>query len=72
MAWVVPISHGRYDGQEYPLHVALDDRTKIDGTIYTEQLKAFDFQARDWQLVEELPQDILDELLHKVTLAVSH
>ena len=30
--WVVPISHGSFNGESYPLHVHLDSRTKSDGT----------------------------------------
>ena len=44
--WVVPISHGKFNGEDYPLHVHLDKRTKMDGTIYTEQLKSFDYINR--------------------------
>lgn len=58
--WVVPILHGNYNGSDYPLHVKLDSRTTIDGTVYIEQLKSFDYKARDWQFVELVPKDILE------------
>ncbi|MCH9393880.1 type II toxin-antitoxin system PemK/MazF family toxin [Lactobacillus reuteri] len=45
-AWVVSISHGSFDGEDYPLHVQLDERTKTDRTIYVEQIKSFDFNHR--------------------------
>ena len=49
--WVVPISHGSFNGESYPLHVHLDSRTKSDGTIYVEQLKSFDFSRRKWKYI---------------------
>lgn len=69
-AWVVPISHGSFNGEDYPLHVQLDERTKIDGTIYVEQIKSFDFNHRKWQFVETLPPDIFDEVRKKTRLVI--
>lgn len=67
-AWVVPISHGSFNGADYPLHVQLDERTKIDRTVYVEQVKSFDFSHRKWQFVETLPIDIFDEIRQKARL----
>ena len=50
-AWVVPISHGTFNGEDYPLHVQLDNRTQTNGTVYGEQLKSFDFHQCKWRLV---------------------
>lgn len=61
-AWVVPISHGHFDGEDYPLHVLLDQRTKTNGTVYVEQIKSFNFNQRQWQFVEKCPADVLDEI----------
>lgn len=69
-AWVVPISHGSFNGKDYPLHVQLDDRTQTNGTINVEQLKSFDFNQREWQFVEMLPTDIFEEVKQKVQLVV--
>lgn len=68
--WVVPISHGTFNGPDYPLHVQLDDRTKTDGTIYVEQLKALDYRRRKWDFVEQVPPDILNEVQQKINLVV--
>ncbi|MCH4123349.1 MAG: type II toxin-antitoxin system PemK/MazF family toxin [Levilactobacillus sp.] len=68
--WVAPISHGTYNGVDYPLHVKLDSRTKIDGNVYVEQLKSFDYQARNWEFVEDLPSDIFDEIRKKAVLVL--
>ncbi|MDD6432509.1 MAG: type II toxin-antitoxin system PemK/MazF family toxin [Lactobacillaceae bacterium] len=70
-AWVVPISHGSFNGVDYPLHVHLDSRTQVDGTVYVEQIKSFDFRKRKWQFVEECPADIFSEIIKKVGLVVS-
>lgn len=69
-AWVVPISHGTFNGKDYPLHVQLDGRTKIDGTVYVEQIKSFDFNQRKWQFVEALPMDVFDEIRKKAQLVI--
>ena len=69
-AWVVPISHGAFNGADYPLHVHLDKRTKTDGTVYVEQIKSFDFNHRKWQFVEKLPVDIFDEIKKKAQLLI--
>lgn len=68
--WVVPISHGKFNGEDYPLHVHLDQRTKIGGVIYIEQLKSFDYLRRDWQFVEQLPTDLRAEVQTKIQLVV--
>lgn len=68
--WVVPISHGKFNGADYPLHVHLDKRTKTDGSIYIEQLKSFDYLRRDWQFVERLPADLIEEVQNKIQLVV--
>ncbi|ROV60475.1 hypothetical protein EGO58_10670 [Limosilactobacillus reuteri] len=31
-------SHGTFNGEDYPLHVQLDNRTQTNGTVYVEQL----------------------------------
>lgn len=69
-AWVVPISHGTFNGKDYPLHVQLDQRTKINGTIYVEQMKSFDLNRRKWEFVEMLPMDIFDEVQKKARLVL--
>jgi len=68
--WVVPISHGEFNGEDYPLHVHLDKKTKINGTIYIEQLKSFDYVRRDWQYVEQLPTYLIEEIQKKVQLVI--
>lgn len=68
--WVVPISHGHFNGESYPLHVGLDNRTKTEGTIYVEQMKSFDYRKRNWQFEEMLPADLFEETKKKARLVI--
>ncbi|WP_225353011.1 type II toxin-antitoxin system PemK/MazF family toxin [Lentilactobacillus parafarraginis] len=61
--WCVPISHGQY---YHPLHVSLDSRTQIEGTIFVEQLKSFDYHARLFEYKEKIPSDLLSEVLDNI------
>jgi len=65
-AWVVPISHGTFNGEDYPLHVQLDNRTQTNGTVYVEQLESLNFHQRKWQFVETIPADLFGEIQKKV------
>lgn len=49
---------------EFPLHIKLDNRTQTTGMILCEQLKALDINARSYKVVEELPKDILEEVIN--------
>ena len=66
--WVVPISHGNFNGENYPLHVNLNQRCEVDGTVYIEQIKSFDYKNRNWQFVEKIPEDLLKEIQYKLNL----
>ena len=60
VVYIAPITNtARY----FPLHVALDARTKTTGEILCEQVKAVDLNARQFTLVEQLPGDILEKVL---------
>ncbi len=52
-----------YTNRGFPLHVALDSRTKTRGVIICEQVKALDIVARNAMFFEKVPQDILDEVI---------
>lgn len=68
--WIVPISCDQFDGDEYPLHVRLDERTKADGSICVERLKTFDYKRRKWRFLELLPLDLVEEVQKKIQLVV--
>lgn len=69
-AWVVPVSHGEYNGENYPLHVELDERTETDGTVYVEQINSFDISKRDVEFIEKLPKDLFEDIKKKARLVL--
>ena len=46
----------------FPLHIPLDDRTKTTGVILCEHIKALDLNSRTYQILEDLPKDILENV----------
>lgn len=48
----------------FPLHVPLDSRTKTTGCILCEHIRALDIEARGYRTVEQLPDDILQQVIH--------
>jgi len=65
-AIVVPITSTRRN--KFPLHVKLDNRTNTQGDIMCEQIKMIDTEARNVQVIESIPENILEEILNLVTL----
>ena len=57
---VCPITN---TNNHFPLHIPLDNRTKTTGVILCEHLKSLDLNSRTYQVVEKLPQDILDKVI---------
>lgn len=53
------------DSKGFPLHVALDKRTKTQGEIMIEQPKTLDSKIRKITMLESLPEDILKSVLKK-------
>ena len=60
MAMVCPITN-TISG--FPMHVALDNRTKTTGEIMCEQVKCLDISVRDAIFDEFVPDDIMDEVI---------
>lgn len=48
------------------MHIPLDNRTQTTGVILCEHIKALDLNSRTYQVVEELPKDILDKVIDVV------
>lgn len=67
MAIVCPITNQIKD---YPMHVKLDNRTKITGEILCEHVKSLDLAARGAVYAEFLPDDLLEEVLERVRLSI--
>lgn len=57
---VCPITN---TNNHFPLHIPLDERTKTTGVILCEHIKSLDLNSRSFQIVEELPKDILDKVI---------
>ena len=60
MAMVCPITN---TVSSFPMHVALDNRTKTTGEILCEQVRCLDITVRDAVYEEFVPDDIMDEVI---------
>lgn len=60
MAIVCPITN---TDRKSPIQVQLNNSTKTQGFIMCEQMKALDINARGFTVFEQVPSDILDEVL---------
>lgn len=63
-ALVCPITN---TNRGIPLHVPLDERTKITGVIMCDQVKALDMQSRNAAFAERAPDDIIAEAVDIIT-----
>jgi len=64
IAVFAPISN---TSRQYPLYVSLM-KTKSTGVVLLDQLVTIDYNARQWNYVETVDNDFLDELLKKVAV----
>ena len=60
---VCPITN---TNNHFPLHITLDKRTKTTGVILCEHIKALDLNSRTYQVIEQLPKDLLDNVIDVV------
>ena len=67
LALVCPITN---TPTPFPLHIPLDTRTKTNGVIMCEQVKALDLNARRTGFLESLPEDLLREVMERILLSV--
>lgn len=63
LAIVCPITN---TDNKFPLHIALDERTKTKGVILCEHLKSLDLRKRKYEFIEKLPKDILDNAINTI------
>jgi len=61
MPIVCPITNTK---RAFPFHVTLDERTKTTGVIQCEQVKTLDIDERAYIFIEELPSDLLKQVLN--------
>jgi len=53
------------------LSPALDDRTQTQGDVICEQVRVIDLFARKCKVVEQLPKDLLKQVLGAVSVIVA-
>lgn len=58
---VCPITNTDY---KVHLHIPLDKRTKTNGVILCEHVKSLDLRNRKYEVIENLPQDILENIIN--------
>jgi mRNA interferase MazF len=58
LAIVCPITN---TDKKYPFHIKLDKRTQTTGVILCDQTRTLDINARNYEYVETIPDDILFE-----------
>lgn len=51
---------------DFPLHMALDERTKTTGMVLCNHIKALDLNARGYKLVERMPKDLLHKIVNRI------
>ena len=54
-------------GRNYPLYIKLKD-TKTTGSVLLDQIVTVDYNARSFEFVESVPDNVIAELLVKVVL----
>ena len=60
---VCPITN---TNNHFPLHIPLDSRTQTTGIILCEHIKTLDLKNRKFQVVEQLPSDLLEDVINIV------
>jgi len=63
LAIVCPITNSSRD---FPLHIALDERTRTTGSIMCQHIRTLDVESRGYSFVERLPEDILKKVTNVV------
>jgi mRNA interferase MazF len=59
MAIVCPITH---TDKNHPFHVRLNHSTHIQGVILCDQVRTLDIYARNFEMIESLPDTIMQEV----------
>lgn len=63
LALICPITN---TDNKFPLHIPLDKRTQTTGVILCEHIRALDLSARPYDFIEELPHEILTQVINIV------
>lgn len=67
MTIVCPITN---TNRPFPLHIPLDNRTTTTGVVLCEHVRALDLNARPYKVVEQIPNDILVEVISVVNAEI--
>ena len=54
----------------YPFEVKIPEDLPVSGVILADQVKSLDWHARQIKKIDELPQEIVQELLQKIRVLV--
>src|SRR5215469_2109355 len=60
LAIVCPITNV---DKNHPFHIRLNNRTKTTGVILCDQARTLDIKARNYEFIENIPEDILLEVI---------
>ncbi|MDR0495981.1 MAG: type II toxin-antitoxin system PemK/MazF family toxin [Treponema sp.] len=60
MAIVCPITNV---DKNHPFHLKLNENTKTKGVVLCDQARTLDINARKYKLIENVPEDILSEVI---------
>lgn len=61
MVSVVPITNTK---KGFPLHIALDSRTEIQGCVLMDQHKMVDLETKEFKYIEKISKDKLQDCKH--------
>jgi len=64
LAIVCPITN---TDKNHPFHIKLNDKTKTKGVVLCDQSRTLDINARNYEFIEKMPEDILIDVLDIVT-----
>ncbi len=53
-----------------PFHVSIAGRTSLTGFVMCEQMKSLDFRSRGMKLIEQAPQDVLEDVLSIIDASI--
>ena len=67
MAICCPITN---TDRRMPFHVSIAGRTSLTGFMMCEQVKSLDFRSRGMKLIEQVPRDVLEDLLSIIDASV--
>ena len=67
MVIACPITNSR---NNFPLHIPLDSRTKTTGVVLCEHIRSLDLNSRRYDVVEKIPDDLLENVVGMISLLI--